>query len=86
MMNFHSQCEVMLSSPEYVNNVIGAKLIRKEVLMVRVMVLGEFLKVFRRMGRSVGVRMVVSVSRVRVLRSRAVSTTFTWICTKMGGS
>lgn len=86
MMNFHSQCEVMLSNPEYVKSVIGARLIRKAVLIVRVMVLGEFLKVFRRMGRNMGVRIVVSVSNIRVLRSRAISTTFTWICTKMSGS
>lgn len=86
MMNFHSQCEVMLSSPEYVKSIIGARLIRKADLMVKVMVLGEFLEVFRRAGRSVGVRIVVSVSSIRVLRSRAISTTFTWICTKVDGS
>ena len=33
-----------------------------------------------------GVRMIVSVSSMEVLRSRVVSITFTWICTKMCGS
>lgn len=67
-------------------SVVGARLMRKADLMVRVMVLGEFWKFFEIRGRSVGVRMVVSVRSVRVVRSRVVSTTFTWICTKMSGS
>lgn len=86
MVNFHSQCEVMLSSPDCMNSVIGRRLIRKEDLMVRVMVLGEFWKFLERRGRNVGIRVVVKVRSVKVVRSRAVSTTFTWICTKMGGS
>lgn len=86
MINFHSQCEVILSNPECMKSVVGIKLVRKAVLIVRVMVLGEFWKFFSRRGRKVGVRMIVSVSSMEVLSSRAVSTTFTWTCTKMGGS
>lgn len=33
MMNFHSQCEVMLSSPDCIKSVVGIRLIRKAVLM-----------------------------------------------------
>lgn len=86
MVNFHSQWEVMLSKPDWIKIAVGIRLVRKAVLIARVMVLGEFLKFFRRMGRSMGVRMAVSVASVSVLRSRAVSITFTWICTKVSGS
>lgn len=85
-MNFHSQLEVMLSVPEYRKSDIGIRLIRKAVLMVRMMVVGEFWGFFDRSGSSVGVRIIASVSSMRVLSSSVVSTTFTWICTKMGGS
>lgn len=54
--------------------------------MVRVMVVEEFWRFFDSSGSSVGVRMTTSVSSIEVLRSSAVSITFTWICTKMGGS
>ena len=47
--------------------------------------MGEFFR-FRRGGRIIGVRRVSSVNVVRVLRSSGVSITFTWICTKIGGS
>lgn len=43
IMNFHSQWEVMLSALEYIKIIIGIRLVRKAVLMVRVMVAGEFL-------------------------------------------
>lgn len=76
----------MLSAPEYKNKVIGTRLIRKAVLTVRVMVVGEFLRVFDRRGSRIGVRMVISVRVMEVCSNSAVSTTFTWICTKMGGS
>lgn len=86
VVNFHSQCEVILSSPDCIKIVVGIRLVRKAALVVRVMVLGEFWKFFERSGRSVGVRVMVSVRVIRVVRSRVVSTTFTWICTKMDGS
>lgn len=76
----------MLSSPEYMKSVIGIRLVRKAALMVVVRVWGEFLKFFRRRERSVGVRVIANVSSMVVLRSRAVSITFTWTCTKMCGS
>ena len=86
MMNFHSQQEVMLSIPRYANSVIGTRLIMKAVFTVLVMVVGEFWSFFDSRGSSVGVRIVVSVRSVRVFRSSVVSITFTWICTKVGGS
>ena len=86
MMNFHSQQETILSVPEYVKRVAGTKLIRKAVLTERVMVVGEFCRVFDSRGSRAGVRMVASVRSIEVLRSNAVSITFTWICTKMDGS
>lgn len=58
----------------------------KAVLMVRVMWVGEFLNVFDRSGSSIGVKMIVSVRSMEVLRSSVVSITFTWICTKVDGS
>lgn len=86
MVNFHSQCEVTLSNPDCMKRAIGARLIRKAVLMLRVMVLGEFLKFFRRIGRSAGVRVVISVMSVREVSNWGVSIAFTWTCTKVGGS
>lgn len=86
MVSFHSQWEVMLSVPEYMKRVIGTRLIRKAVLTVRVMVVGEFGGVFDSRASRVGVRMMASVRSMEVLRSSAVSITFTWICTKMNGS
>lgn len=47
---------------------------------------GEFWKFLDRKGSRIGVRMIVSVRAMKVLRSNAISITFTWICTKMGGS
>lgn len=85
VVNFHSQQEAMLSMPEYMKRAIGTRLIMKAVLTVRVIVAGEFLKFSDRRGSSVGVRMVMRMRSVDVLRSSAVSITFTWICTKMGG-
>lgn len=40
VMNFHSQLEMMLSVPEYMNMVVGTKLARKAVFTERVMVVG----------------------------------------------
>ena len=85
-MNFHSQWEMMLSDPEYMKRDIGTRLVRKAALMVCVMVVGESVGVGRSSGRRRGMRMIDSVRSMEVLRSRAVSITFTWICTKMGGS
>lgn len=50
------------------------------------MVGGEFGGVFMARGSRIGVRMIVRVRRIEVLRRRATSTTFTWICTKVSGS
>lgn len=86
MMNFHSQQEVILSMPRYVNSVIGTRLVMKAVFTVLVMVVGEFWSFFDSRGSSTGVRIIVSVRSVRVFRSSVASTTFTWICTKVGGS
>lgn len=85
VVNFHSQQEVMLSMPEYMKRIMGIRLIMKAVLTVRVVVVGEFLKFFDRNGSNMGVRMVMRMRSMEVLRSSAVSITFTWICTKMGG-
>lgn len=86
MINFHSRWEMMLSEPEYMNSVIGTRLARNAILTVCVMVAGVFRKFFDMSGSRMGVRIIVSVRRIEVLRSRAGSTTFTWICTKMDGS
>lgn len=53
---------------------------------MRVMVVGEFWKFFDSSGSSVGVRIIVSVRSIEVLRRSAVSITFTWTCTKICGS
>jgi len=58
----------------------------KAVLTVCVMEDGEFWNVFDKSGSNIGVRMIASVSSMEVFRSSVVSMTFTWICTKMGGS
>lgn len=60
-MNFHSQREVRLSVPEWMKIIIGIKLIRKEVLTVRVIVAGEFLRLFDSMGKMMGVDRVTRV-------------------------
>lgn len=83
-INCHSQWVAMLSAPEWMKIVVGIRLIRKAVLMVLVMDMGSFLDLGG--GRIIGVRRVSSVNVVRVLRSSGVSITFTWICTKIGGS
>ena len=66
--------------------VIGTRLIRKEVLMVFVMVVGVFLRLFDNSGSRIGVKSVARVSSMNVLRTNDWSITFTWICTKIGGS
>lgn len=86
MVNFHSQWVMMLSMPEYMKSIIGTRLIRKAILTVRVMMVGEFWVVFDSSGSSIGVRIIVSVRSTEVLRSSVVSITFTWICTKIDGS
>ena len=86
MVNFHSQWVMMLSMPEYMKSIIGTRLIRKAILTVRVMMVGEFWVVFDSSGSSIGVRIIVSVRSMEVLRSSVVSVTFTWTCTKMDGS
>lgn len=86
VMNFHSQWEMMLSDPENMKRDIGTRLVRKAVLMVCVMVVGESEVEVGSSGRRSGMRIISSVRSMKVLRSRVVSTTFTWICTKMGGS
>lgn len=63
----------------------GIRLVRKAVLMERVMVGGEFLRLSVRV-RSIGRRMIVSVRKVEVVMISGISITFTWICTKMSGS
>lgn len=42
IVSFHSQLDVMLSVLENVNSSMGTRLVRKAVLTVRVMVIGEF--------------------------------------------
>lgn len=64
---------------------IGAKLVRKAILTVRVMAVGEVVWVVSS-GRRIGMRRIASVRSMEVLRSSIISITFTWICTKMGGS
>lgn len=86
MINFHSQWEIMLSEPEYMNRHIGMRLVRKAVLIVRVMVVGEGRERVGSIERRAGVRMMDSVRSMEVFRSSIVSITFTWICTKIGGS
>lgn len=86
MINFHSQWEIMLSTLEYMKIAIGARLVRKAVLTVWVIKVGELLKFFDKRGSKIGVRMIVRVRSIEVLRSSVVSTTFTWICTKISGS
>lgn len=86
VVNFHSQWVVMLSMPECMKSIIGTRLTRKATLTVCVIVVGEFWKVFDNRGSSIGARMIVSVRSMEVLRSSAVSITFTWTCTKIDGS
>lgn len=76
----------MFSDPEYMKRHIGTRLVRKAVLIVRVMVVGEAGWVVVSSGRRIGKRRIASVRSMEVLRSSAASITFTWICTKMGGS
>ena len=86
VVSFHSQQVAMLSVFEYIKTVMGTKLIRNAVLVVWVIVVGEFFRVFARRGSIIGVRISVSVRIIEVLRSSVVSTAFTWICTKVVGS
>ena len=86
VVSFHSQQVAMLSVFEYIKIVMGTKLIRNAVLVVWVIVVGEFFRVFARRGSIIGVRISVSVRIIEVLRSSVVSTAFTWICTKVVGS
>lgn len=86
VMNFHSQWEMMLSDPEYMNSDVGMRLIRKAVLMVCVMVVGEGRRGVGSKRRRIGVRIMNSVRSMDVFRSSVVSITFTWICTKINGS
>lgn len=86
MMNFHSQCEIILSMPECMNSIVGTRLVRKAVLTVCVMVVGEFWSFFDSSGSSIGVMIIVIVMSMETLKSNVGSITFTWICTKMGGS
>lgn len=50
------------------------------------MMVGEFWEFFYASENSIGVKMIVSVRKMKVLGSRAGSITFTWICTKTNGS
>lgn len=68
------------------NSVIGIRLVKKAVLMVWVMRVGVFCKFFDSIGSSAGIRVIVRVRIMEVLRRSVVSIAFTWICTKMGGS
>lgn len=58
----------------------------KEVLTVFVMVEGVFLRLSESNGKTMGVNKVARVSSMDVFRTSSRSITFTWICTKMGGS
>lgn len=51
-----------------------------------VMVVGVFLRFSDRRGKMMGVERVAKVSRAVRFRTNRRSITFTWICTKMGGS
>lgn len=86
VVSFHSQQVVMFSVFEYMKIVMGTRLIRNAVLMVRVMMVGEFFRVFVRRGKVMGVKISVSVSIMKVFRSSVVPIAFTWICTKVIGS
>lgn len=65
--------------------IVGMRLIKKAVLMVLGIDCGVFL-ILRRGGRMMGVKRMSRVSSMNEFRSSAVSITFTWNCTKMGGS
>lgn len=66
--------------------VVGMMLVKKAILTVVVIIKGVFWSFVDRRGRRIGVRRIISVSKREVLKSSVVSTTFTWSCTKMGGS
>ena len=85
IMGFHSQQEMMCSVPEWMNRVVGMRLIRKAVLVADVIVAVGLFKVFGSSWVNTGMRRVDSV-RSREELSSVVSNTFTWTCTKMGGS
>lgn len=85
VVSFHSQHEVMVSMFEWMNRVVGIRLVKKAVLMVDVIMVGEFSRVFGSRWAIIGVRMMNNV-RSREEFSSVVLITFTWICTKMGGS
>ena len=69
---------------EWINSIVGRRLIMKAVLTVCVIMVGVDLSFFDVRGSSRGIVRVVSVIRVSVLS--IVSITFTWICTKVSGS
>lgn len=47
---------------------------------------GVFLRLLDRRGNRIGVERVARVNSMNVLRTIERSITFTWTCTKMGGS
>lgn len=73
VMNFHSQLDMMLSALECLNSDIATRLVRKVALTEHVMVAGEFCYVFNSRGSSMGVRIIVRVWSMEMLRSSAVS-------------
>ena len=85
-MNFHSQRHRRLSVPEWMWIVIGIRLIKNEALTVFVIVVGVFLSLLDSSGKMIGVVRITRVSSVQTLRAIDGCITFTWICTKMGGS
>lgn len=65
--------------------IIGIRLIRKEVLIVFVIVVGEFLRLFDSMGKMMGVERVVRVRSMSVFRISNRFIIFIWICIKVDG-
>lgn len=59
---------------------------KKAVLTVDVIDRGVFWNLGDRSGRMIGMRRIVSVRSMEVLRSSVVPIAFTWSCTKIGGS
>lgn len=86
MINFHSQWEVMLSVFVYMNVYMGSRLVMNAVLVECTIRVGEFFMVVDTRGRIRGIKIIIIVRSIEVLMSKAGSTTFTWICTKVGGS
>lgn len=69
---------------EWINSIIGKRLVMKAILTVCVMIVGVDLSFFDSRGSSRGMVSMVNVIRISVLS--IVSITFTWICTKVNGS